>query len=49
MYSSEIEVSYFAAGIAAHLSSDETVDWSRANIDKSKFVTELVSDSGKKC
>lgn len=42
MYSQEIEVSYFAAGIAAHLSSDESVDWGKANLDKSNFVNELV-------
>ncbi len=43
MYSSEIEVSYFAAGIVAHILSDDTLEWSKANLDKSKFVTELVS------
>ena len=42
MYSKEIEVSYFAAGIAAHLSSDETLDWSKGKIDKTKFNMELV-------
>ena len=44
MYSHEIEVSYFAAGIAAHVSSDENLDWSRCTIDKTKFNDELVSN-----
>ena len=43
MRSSEIEVSYFAAGIAAHLSSDQDVDWSTTTIDKRTVITELVS------
>ena len=43
MYSHEIEVSYFAAGIAAHLSSDETLDWTKGTIDKTEFNNELVS------
>jgi len=41
MYSHEIEVSYFAAGIAAHLSSDETLDWTKGTIDKTEFNNEL--------
>ena len=45
MYSHEIEVSYFAAGIAAHLSSDETLDWTKGTIDKTEFNNELVSIS----
>ena len=44
MYSHEIEVSYFAAGIAAHLSSDETLDWTKGTIDKTEFNNELVSN-----
>lgn len=42
MFSSEIEVSYFAAGIAAHLASDENIDWSKVVIDKSQIIKELV-------
>ena len=43
MFSSEIEVSYFAAGIAAHLASDENIDWSKVVIDKNQIIKELVS------
>ena len=43
MFSSEIEVSYFAAGIAAHLASDENIDWSKVVIDKTQIIKELVS------
>ena len=42
MYSAEIEVSYFAAGIAAHLSSDDTLDWSKVEMNKTTFTGELV-------
>ena len=42
MFSSEIEVSYFAAGIAAHLASDENIDWSKVVIDKNQIIKELV-------
>ena len=42
MYNSEIEVSYFAAGIAAHLASDENLDWSKVVMEKNQIVTELV-------
>ena len=41
MYSQEIDVSYFAAGIAAHLASDDQLDWSKIIISKSKIVEEL--------
>lgn len=45
MYSKEIEVSYFAAGISAHLSSDYQLDWSKiVSIKKDKFMEELVSN-----
>ena len=41
MYSTEIDVGYFAAGIAAHLASDDQLDWSKILISKSQLVEEL--------
>ena len=41
MYSTEIDVSYFAAGIAAHLASDDQIDWSKNSQAKSQLVEEL--------
>ena len=43
MYNGEIEVSYFAAGIAAHLASDENLDWSKVVMEKNQLISELVS------
>jgi Zyg-11 family protein len=34
LHSSSIEVSYFAAGIVAHLASDKPQNWTVANIPK---------------
>ncbi len=42
MHSSDIEVSYFAAGIAAHLSSDREVVWSTV-VTKEELTDELVT------
>ena len=42
MHSPEIEVSYFAAGIAAHLSSDNVVDWTQIKVTKGDLTLELV-------
>ena len=46
MFNSEIEVSYFAAGIAAHLASDENLDWSKVVMEKNQLISELVNAFG---
>jgi hypothetical protein len=42
LYSEEIEVSYFAAGICAHLTSDTELKWDGVDSTKENFIDELV-------
>ena len=41
MKSSKIEVSYFAAGIVAHLASDSYESWNLTTITKEEITSEL--------
>ena len=41
MKSSKIEVSYFAAGIVAHLASDSFESWNLASVPKDEITNEL--------
>ncbi len=43
LYSEDIEVSYFAAGIAAHLSSYSVDRWTVKTITKEQLIQDLVS------
>ena len=43
MKSSEIDVSYFAAGIFAHLCCDG-IQWNRSSVDLTEVLNELVSE-----
>jgi hypothetical protein len=42
LYSTDIEVSYFAAGIAAHLSSNSPNTWTVKSITKENLIQDLV-------
>lgn len=42
MHSSQIDVSYFAAGIFAHISSDGPKSWEYTSIDIHLLLEELV-------
>ncbi len=43
MHSSHIDVSYFAAGIVAHLASCDNEEWKADCIDKNTLMGDLVS------
>ena len=43
LYSTDIEVSYFAAGIAAHLSSYSLESWTVKTITKEQLIQDLVT------
>ena len=43
LYSTDIEVSYFAAGIAAHLSSYSLEPWTVKTITKEQLIQDLVT------
>ena len=43
--SDDIEVSYFAAGIAAHLSSFSPIPWTVETITKEQLIQDLVKPS----
>lgn len=42
MHAQQIDVSYFAAGIVAHLASDGMSAWKLSGIDREEILKELV-------